>query len=386
MSLAAGTTLGPSAYWYLARGTGAVALVLLTASVVIGILGSVRFVAARWPRFAIDAVHRDVSLLVLVVLVIHIVTSVLDGFAPITLLDGVIPFNSPYRPLWLGLGTLSFDLLVAIAVTSLVRRRLGYRAWRAVHWLAYASWPVAVLHGLGTGSDVKQWWMLALTVVCIMAVLIAVWARIAHVDVDHAGLRVPATALAVITPIGLMIFTLAGPLQRGWATRAGTPASLLGHSAGSASSAAGASSSSGAAGGSTGGSGGSRGSGGGGASAISGPFTASLSGSVRESAAPGGSVVDLSTRVSGQVRGRFRVRIAGEPVDSGGGLSMTGSQVDLALAGVPSVLQGTINELRGTEFTARVTDSQGSVVELHAVLQINNQSNAVTGTLSGAPG
>lgn len=97
-------------------------------------------------------------------------------------------------------------------------------------------------------------------------------------------------------------------------------------------------------------------------------------------------MVDLSTRVSGQVRGRFRVRIGGEPVDSGGGLSMTGSQVDLALAGVPSVLQGTINELRGTEFTARVADSQGSVVELHAVLQINNQSNAVTGTLSGAPG
>ena len=155
MSLAVGATLGPSAYWYLARGTGAVALVLLTASVVIGILGSVRFAAERWPRFAIDAVHRDVSLLVLAVLVIHIITSVLDGFAPITLLDGVIPFNSPYRPLWLGLGTLSFDLLVAIAVTSVIRRRLGYRAWRAVHWLAYASWPVAVLHGLGTGSDTK---------------------------------------------------------------------------------------------------------------------------------------------------------------------------------------------------------------------------------------
>jgi len=383
VSLAAGATLSPSAYWYLARGTGAVALVLLTASVVLGILGSVRFVAARWPRFAIDAVHRDVSLLVLVVIVIHIVTSVLDGFAPITLVDGVIPFNSPYRPLWLGLGTLSFDLLLAIAITSLIRRRLGYRTWRAVHWLAYASWPVAVLHGLGTGSDVKQWWMLALTVVCIMAVLIAVWARIAHVDPEHAGLRTPATALAVITPIGLMIFTLAGPLQHGWAKRAGTPASLLGHPAGGAS--AGARSSSGA-GGSGSGSGGSGGSGGGGASAISGPFTANLSGSVRESAAPGGAVVDLSTSVSGQVTGRFRVRIAGEPVDNGGGLSMTGSQVDLALAGVPSVLQGTINELRGTEFTARVADSQGSVVELHAVLQINNQSDAVTGTLSGAPG
>jgi hypothetical protein len=105
---------------------------------------------------------------------------------------------------------------------------------------------------------------------------------------------------------------------------------------------------------------------------------------VRESAAPGGAVVDLSTSVSGQVRGRLRVRIAGQPI--GAGLSMTGSQVDLALAGVPSVLQGSIDELRGTQFTARVADSQGSVVDLRAVLQINDQSNVVTGTLSGAPG
>ena len=269
---------------------------LLTASVVIGILGSVRFVAERWPRFAIDAVHRDISLLVLVVLVIHIVTSVLDGFAPITLLDGVIPFNSPYRPLWLGLGTLSFDLLVAIAVTSIVRRKVGYRAWRAIHWLAYGSWPVAVLHGLGTGSDVKQWWMLALTVACIVAVLVAVWTRIAHVSSDHAGLRAPATALAVITPIGLMIFTLAGPLQRGWARRAGTPSSLL-HAA-----PASAPSSAPAAGGSP--------VAGGGASAVSSPFTAQLAGSVSERRATGGAVVDVSVRVSGQIRGVMRVRIA----------------------------------------------------------------------------
>ena len=95
---------------------------------VLGILGSIRFSAApRWPRFAIDSLHRDTSLLVIVLVVLHVITSVLDGFAPITLLDGVIPFLSPYRPLWLGLGTLSFDLLIALVVTSLVRRRLGYR-------------------------------------------------------------------------------------------------------------------------------------------------------------------------------------------------------------------------------------------------------------------
>jgi sulfoxide reductase heme-binding subunit YedZ len=371
MSLAVGSTFGstlaPTAYWYLARGTGAVALVLLTASVVIGIAGSVRFAAERWPRFAIDAVHRDVSLLVLVVLAIHIITSVLDGFAPITLIDGVIPFRTPYRPLWMGLGTLAFDLLLAIAITSIMRRRLGYRTWRTVHWLAYASWPVAVLHGLGTGSDVKQWWMLGLTVVCVVAVLVAVWIRIASVS-DHAAFRAPATALAVITPIALLIFTVAGPLQKGWARRAGTPASLLGHAPAGASAPAGTSSSSSGAG----------------SGALSGPFTANLAGTVRQSAAPGGAVVDISLSTSGQVRGRLRIRIVGEPIGTGG-LQMTGSQVDLAAAGVPSVYQGSINSLQGTDLRARVADSQGSAVDLHVVLQIDPQSNQVTGTVSGTP-
>ena len=95
----------------------------------------------------------------LALLVLHIVTSVLDGFAPIDLTDAVIPFASAYRPLWMGLGALSFDLLLALVITSLMRRRLGYRSWRAIHWLAYASWPIAVFHGLGTGSDTKLWWM-----------------------------------------------------------------------------------------------------------------------------------------------------------------------------------------------------------------------------------
>jgi hypothetical protein len=363
------STLGPSAYWYLARGTGAVALVLLTGSVVLGILGSVRFSAPRWPRFAIDAVHRDLSLLVLVVLAIHIVTSVLDGFAPITLIDGVIPFATPYRPLWMGLGTLAFDVLLAIAITSLVRRRLGYRAWRAIHWLAYASWPVAVLHGLGTGSDVKQWWMLALTVVCIVAVLVAVWTRIARVSSEHAGLRAPATALAVVTPIGLAIFTLAGPLQHGWARRAGTPQSLLARfstSAAARPAAASASSSTGT-------------------DHFSTTFTSSLTGTVKETPVSGGAVVDLAMQVNGHVHGLLRVRLGGVPIDAGGGLSMTGSQVDLAPAGASSALVGRIVSLQGTAFTARVSDRAGTSLDLQANLQIDNSNNTLTGTLSGSP-
>ncbi len=225
---------GPSAYWYLARGTGAVALVLLTASVVLGILGSLRYAAPRWPRFAIDSLHRDVSLLVLALLVLHIITSVLDGFAPIKLTDAVIPFVSAYRPLWMGLGALSFDLLLALVVTSLLRRRLGYRSWRAIHWLAYASWPIAVFHGLGTGSDTKLWWMLALTAACMAAVVAAVLVRIARSDPDSESLRTPVVLLSIATPLAIVFFTVLGPLQPHWARRAGTPASLLGHSLSSA--------------------------------------------------------------------------------------------------------------------------------------------------------
>ncbi|HYB27672.1 MAG TPA: ferric reductase-like transmembrane domain-containing protein [Solirubrobacteraceae bacterium] len=372
MSPAFAATLGPSWYWYLARATGVVALVLLTASVVLGILGSVRFAAApRWPRFAVDAVHRDLSLLVIVVLAIHIVTSVLDGFAPITLLDGVIPFVTPYRPLWMGLGTLAFDLLLAIAITSLIRRRLGYRTWRAVHWLAYASWPVAVLHGLGTGSDVKQWWMLALTVVCVMSVLVAVWTRIAHVPGEHAGMRVPATGLAVITPIGLAIFALAGPLQSGWARRAGTPASLLTpHVAASPTASPPPSVPASPSG----------------SNPLDSSFSSTLSGNLNESATPGGAIVTLALQVNGRVHGQLRLRLGGIPVGGGGGgLSMTGSQVDFAAAGAPSALQGRVVELQGSDFVARVSDAEGTILDLRGQLQIDNSNNAVTGTLSGAP-
>jgi sulfoxide reductase heme-binding subunit YedZ len=125
--------IGPSAYWYLARATGMVSLVLLTASVVLGVLGPLRVAAPRWPRFTIDTMHRDVSLLVVVLLAFHILTSVLDTFTSISLVNSVIPFTGSYRPLWLGLGALSFDLLLALVVTSIYRRRLGYRAWRAIH-------------------------------------------------------------------------------------------------------------------------------------------------------------------------------------------------------------------------------------------------------------
>jgi DMSO/TMAO reductase YedYZ heme-binding membrane subunit len=359
MSIAA--TIGPSAEWYLTRGSGVVALLLLTASVALGVLGSVGVTGGRrWPRFAIDSLHRDVSLLVIVVLVIHIVTTVLDGYAPITLLDAVVPFASAYRPLWLGLGAVAFDLLIALTVTSVLRRRLGYRTWRAVHWLAYASWPVAVLHGLGTGSDSRQAWALALTFACVAVVAVAVvWRVLGDRTVSAAGRRL-AVAAAVAAPLAIAAFAVLGPLRDGWARRAGTPPRLL-------------------------------------ASAIVPgrvlvdqrpahtvlklPLSARLAGTVRRHEAAGGALLDLVLRVTGGASGELRVRLAGAE-DGSGGLVLTGSQVDLLAAGLPSVMQGQIVRLAGETFTARVHGASGARLDLRVALAIDNRTGQVSGTLA----
>jgi methionine sulfoxide reductase heme-binding subunit len=361
--------LAPSAYWYLTRATGAVALLLLTVSVVLGILDQIRFSAGpRWPRFAIDTLHRDTSLLVIVLIVVHIVTSVLDGFAPIKLTDGIIPFATPYRPLWMGLGALSFDVLIALVVTSLLRRRLGYRSWRAIHWLAYASWPVAVLHGLGTGSDVKSWWLLALTVACVAAVVIAILVRVARANTATPGVRTGAVLLALASTLGLAIFALAGPLRPGWSRRAGTPANLLGATSGGAVSHGTPVSTHG--------------------SAPRGPldhaFAATLHGSATQSNQAGGAIVQLSMRLGGPVQGQMRVRLGGAPLQ-GGGLSLTGSQVDLSAPGMPSVMSGRVVGLRGNRFRARVSDSSGTTVDLDANVNIDQSTGSVSGTLTGRP-
>ena len=148
--------------WYATRATGLVTLLLLTASVLLGVLTAGRFAGDRWPRFLTVGLHRNMSLLVLVFLALHIGTIVIDTYTSIPLTAAFIPF-AVLQDAWLGLGAVALDLLIALMVTSLIRNRLGYRAWRWVHWLAYACWPVALAHGLGTGTDRATLWVFALT-------------------------------------------------------------------------------------------------------------------------------------------------------------------------------------------------------------------------------
>jgi predicted ferric reductase len=158
-----------NALWYFSRATGLVCLVLLTGVVVLGVLVNRGGTLPGLPKFAVTGLHRSISLLSVVFLAIHVGTAVADPYVSIGLTAVIVPFVSPYQPLWMGLGAVSLDLLAAVVVTSLLRARIGRRPWRAVHLLAYASWPVAVIHGVGAGPDLLHGWGIVLTAVCALA-------------------------------------------------------------------------------------------------------------------------------------------------------------------------------------------------------------------------
>lgn len=179
--------------WYANRATGAVCLVLFTVVVLLGIAVRLRARIPGLPRFGTVSLHRTLSLSATAFLVLHIAAAVIDDYVDITVVDTFIPFVSDYQPLWLGLGTVSLDLMLAVLVTSLLRAHIGHRTWRTVHWLAYASWPFALAHGIGIGTDNGTAWMLWLTAACVAAVLAALALRAAHAVRDSR--RTPATLL-----------------------------------------------------------------------------------------------------------------------------------------------------------------------------------------------
>jgi len=179
--------------WYANRATGAVCLVLFTVVVLLGTAVRLRAKLPGLPRFGTVGLHRTLSLSATTFMALHITAAIVDGYVNITTLDAVIPFLSDYQPRWLGLGTVALDLMLAVLVTSLLRARIGHRTWRAVHWLAYASWPIALVHGIGIGTDTGTDWMTWLTVSCVAAVVAAFGIRVTHSV--RASRRTPAALL-----------------------------------------------------------------------------------------------------------------------------------------------------------------------------------------------
>jgi len=166
--------------WYTTRATGVVALILLTGTMVLGILTAGRVRSRQWPAFAQAELHKWVSLLAMAFLSLHVLTAVLDTYVHLGWASVVVPFTSSYEPLWTGLGTVAVDLMVAVAVSSALRQRISARTWRGIHWVAYGSWPVAMAHALGEGTDGFKLWMDVLAGLCTVAVTVALIWRISE--------------------------------------------------------------------------------------------------------------------------------------------------------------------------------------------------------------
>jgi methionine sulfoxide reductase heme-binding subunit len=351
------------AFWYLTRGTGVVALLLLTTSLVLGILTSVRFRTARWPRFVTAGLHRNLTLLSICFVAVHVLTTLADGYAPIGLKDAVIPFASPYRPIWLGLGAVAFDLLLALVATSLLRARIGYRLWRRVHWLAYASWPVALVHALGTGSDARIGWMQAVGFGALAAVVLATLSRVGLQRGGPVGGRAAGALAVLLAPIAILAWYHSGPAQKGWAKRAGTPTSLL------ASRRPGATPAS---------------------SALAArlprtPFTALLGGTIRESNDQNGFVhVVIAGQLHGGSGGAVRIDLRGEALQ--GGVAMTASGVSYVPAGTRTVYVGSVGTLDGSRVVAAVSTPSGQSARLEFALVIDKARGSANGSVVVTPG
>lgn len=348
---------GSQAYWFLTRGTGVVSLLLLTGVVVLGISGAVGWTSTRWPRFVTQGLHRNLALLAVAFIGVHVATSVIDSFSPIRWLDAVVPFVSAYRPVWLGLGALAFDLLLALVVTSLVRVRLGYRSWRAVHWLAYACWPVAVVHGLGTGSDTRAAWMLAIDGVAIGVVIAAVAWRVGRIRPARVMPRLAAAGASVVGTAGVALWLFAGPLQPGWASAAGTPASLL-HGGTTSTTAVG----------STGAS----------AMPLAFPTKADFTGTTQQTSTDGVVTLDVRATLSGSAPLDIEIGLRGQ--SNGSSLAVAEGAVRLGTADDPARYQGSVAIDNGL-IRAQLTDSAGSEVDVTISLQIVDQAGTTHGVV-----
>ena len=175
--------------WFATRGAGIVSLLIVTASMCFGMLTVARFWSESWPRFFNLEMHRRISLLAIVFLLIHIATAVLDPFTKLGLSAAIVPLASTYRPLPVAMGVVSMYLFIALIITGLLRARMPQPLWRAIHWTSYAMWPLALAHSFFAGSDAGSLWGLALGAISLGAVAACLMYRISVWDASRGRLE-----------------------------------------------------------------------------------------------------------------------------------------------------------------------------------------------------
>ena len=347
--------------WDTARAGGLISYVLLTTAVCLGLVLRNRWQSTRWPRLVTNELHGYVSLLALVFIAVHVVAVAVDPFTHFGLSAVLVPFASHYRPVWMGLGIVALYLLLAVWVSSRLRRRIGHRLWRRIHVLAFAVYLAATLHGLGTGSDTRTIWGGALytTSVALVGSLLAV--RLLAPAGQNAVRRPLVAGAAAAAVLAVGAWSLGGPFAAGWSARAGgtsVDAAVASPAASVAPRPAGRPPT----------------------AVVHVPFTARYAGrlTVEPVNDRGRLTVRIDGALSGVTKDHLEILIHGIPLDDGG-VAMEQSRVRMGTT--TPLYKGEITSLDGTRLVAAVRSSRQRL-RLGLVLRIS-RGGGVVGQVQG---
>jgi DMSO/TMAO reductase YedYZ heme-binding membrane subunit len=376
--------------WDIARAGGFTAYLLVTASVVLGLVLSMRWQARWWPRLVSYELHIWITILSFVFLVIHMLASWLDPFTRFGLNELLLPFASHYRPLWMAFGIVAAYLALAVTLSLFIRQRIGYLWWRRLHQLSFAVWALAIIHGLATGSDTRTPWGIEIYMVSAVVVCALLCARLMQ-SVGPGERAHPLWAGAVAGALAVaIIWAATGPLRPGWNAIANNHNGTGGiaQAAGSATPTATPTAPFGQ------------------------PFTSSAQGvvSTQTDANTGQPIVQLDLTLAGSQQGVLQIQLwqqingggngrgegdneDGDHGDHGkngskngnGSVSVTTSQVTLGANAATPLYQGQLSTLNGGSMVARLDATQPGQPALQLTINVQVQGNTVSGTVSGTP-
>lgn len=350
--------------WDVARAGGFVAYGLVTVSIALGLVLSLRWKSKAWPRWATTDLHRYITLLALVFTGVHTLGIWLDPFMAFGPAEVFVPLASHYRPIWVALGIVAAYLLLAIWLSERIQKRIGYAWWRRLHYLTFAIYGLVTIHGIGTGSDTRTTWALAIYAgsFALIGSLLAIRLLL---PAPHLTPRPRVATGVVLLAAGVALWTVAGPLRPGWNAVAN-----FGHGSGARIALASGSRSSASA-----------------ARAVV-PFSASLQGTVGQNSGDGGlgnnvgSTIQIDTTLSGGMQGSLRIALRGQAT-GGGGMAIAASRVDFAPASSNETYQGQVTGINGNQMGAVCSGSGGDRIQLNLQLTVDGAGN-VTGTVRGS--
>lgn len=370
--------------WDIARAGGFTAYLLVTASVVLGLTLSLRWEARWWPRLVSHELHVWITILSFVFLVIHVLASWIDPFTRFGLNELLLPFVSHYRPLGMACGIVATYLSLAIILSLFIRRRIGYVWWRRLHQLSFAVWALAIIHGLGTGTDSRTFWGLEIYIISAILVCALLCARLMQ-PVGPSERAHPLWAGAVAGLLAVtIVWAAVGPLR----PRQNAVATTGNRTGGIARAADSATPS---------------------LELFAQPFTASAQGvmSTDTDTSTGQPIVRLDLTLTGTQQGVLQIQLweqnnsggSGESDDEdgngggngkhgnggNGGVTITATQVILGADTATPLYQGQISTLNGGYMVAQLDATQPGQPSLQLTINVQTQDNGVSGTVSGTP-